>query len=768
MSKRKSIELENRIIAVFKEKDKFEWNKKIYDLKIVGKPRPQSIGGECKTDVYIRGSNDFDIIEFKISVKTKKTNEFQENKINQERAENIFGTNYNEKIIKLAKSLHNKFMKTPLIFAKKPKGNATENSITLGWKPEISTKERNLSIRLDFSEKEIREKIYKGINIEERKKHSIVNGQIIKNSGIAEYIIFSELEDINCIEDVLSNMELIDNMDIKPIYLIFTANNYRSEKEVDPKEPESNSTDGKRPICVWVDWKVLNGKLNRTINYSDLGVYTGYHFKPLLKEQLNKLNVIHPKEISPDQLRDPSVLFPSDWKPCKSSTLIKTTVSDKLESSFNRKEEQLMSKENGLKENKRGRGKFKPAPDYDPDQVRKLLLEKINEERETVIENENDFNINEIKNEPGKMNVLSLFSGAGGLDLGFELAGLESVIGEREALEAFTDRDKYNQIRDKSIFHSVYSNDIFQEALETYKINNGNHIYIHKKDIRKINEFPDANIVLGGFPCPGFSEAGPRLVDDERNFLYLHFIRCLMQVQPEIFVAENVKGMMTLGKGEVFKQIVEDFAAAGYTLYVKLLNSRDYGVPQIRERVLIVGVRNDIDFNYEFPEATHGPEEDLIPYNTLRDAIGDLIEDPGPYFKGSYSTIFMSRNRKKNWEDQSFTIQASGRQAPIHPGGLPMEKVGKDKWIFPDGEEKNRRLSIKEIKRIQTFPDWYDFSLGNSQRLKENSKLDKAYKQIGNAVPVMLARAVAKPIAEWAIEYTKSDQYENNQMSLPL
>lgn len=90
-----------------------------------------------------------------------------------------------------------------------------------------------------------------------------------------------------------------------------------------------------------------------------------------------------------------------------------------------------------------------------------------------------------------------------------------------------------------------------------------------KSDIRKIKEFPKADIVLGGFPCPGFSEAGPRLGDDKRNFLYLHFIRCLIQSTPKkIFVAENVKGMMTLGKGEVFKQIVQDFAVAGYTIII--------------------------------------------------------------------------------------------------------------------------------------------------------------------------------------------------------
>lgn len=417
---------------------------------------------------------------------------------------------------------------------------------------------------------------------------------------------------------------------------------------------------------------------------------------------------------------------------------------------------------------KRGRGKFKPAPDYDVEEVRKVLLQKINEEKTNIIENNNDFDISDLEYDPSKLNILSLFSGAGGLDLGFELAGLSAVLGEEQSLNVFKDKEEYNKYREKSIFHTVYSNDIFNEALETYRNNATNNVYIHNKDIRKIKTFPNADVVLGGFPCPGFSEAGPRLVDDERNFLYLHFIRCLMQVQPEVFVGENVKGMLTLGKGEVFQQIVEDFAAAGYTLYVDLLNAKDYGVPQTRERVFIVGVRNDLDFEYKFPDPSHGDSEELAPYVSLKEAIGDLESDPGPYFKGSFSSIFMSRNRKKSWNQQSFTIQASGRQAPIHPSGLPMEKEGKNKWFFPDGEENNRRLSVKEIKRIQTFPDWYDFSLGNSEKLKYNSKLDKAYKQIGNAVPVMLAKAVAQPIANWAINYRSESDENPNQLRFTL
>lgn len=401
-----------------------------------------------------------------------------------------------------------------------------------------------------------------------------------------------------------------------------------------------------------------------------------------------------------------------------------------------------------LKINERGRGKFKPAPDYDINEVKKILEEKIIEE--TQDQNLlSDYNTDELVYKKNKENVIGLFCGAGGLDLGVELAGLDVIYGKEKVDEIFNNKLEFNEIRVTSVFHHLYSNDNFKEAIETYKNNFPTNVYTHLQDIRKVKGFPHAEVVLGGPPCPGFSEAGPRLIDDPRNFLYLHYIRCLMQVQPKFFIMENVKGMLTLGKGEVFKQIKEDYEAAGYRVYSKLVNARDFGVPQIRERVFLVGVRNDIDFEYEFPKATHGEEDGLKPFVTLYDAIGDLESNPGDYFTGSYSSIFMSRNRKKKWNEQSFTIQASGRQAPLHPAGLPMEKVETNKWIFPDGEERNRRLSVKEIARIQTFPDWYSFSAGNNQKMSINGQLDKIYRQIGNAVPVQLARAIATPIAEW-------------------
>jgi len=413
------------------------------------------------------------------------------------------------------------------------------------------------------------------------------------------------------------------------------------------------------------------------------------------------------------------------------------------------------------KQANRSRGKFKPETrNLSNDEVKEILLQKISEEELSVPEDEKDISLLlNIDSRENKFNVVSLFSGAGGLDLGLELAGLSSVIGDKKALEYFNSgKETFNKYRSESIFHTIYTNDMFKEANMTYKLNFPKHVTQHEKDIRKVSHFPECQIMIGGFPCPGFSEAGPRLIDDPRNFLYIHFIRALIQTQPEFFVAENVKGMMTLGRGEVLNQIVADFAAAGYTVTPHLVNARDYGVPQLRERVFLIGVHKEkieqkYGFHYQLPEVTHSNPneidllEEKLPFVTLEQAIGDLKNNPGPYFQGEYSTIYMSRNRKKSWSEQSFTIQASGRQAPQHPGGEPMTKIEKNKWIF--NGDINRRLSIKEIARIQTFPDWFEFSDGGNMKLKENGRIDKIYKQIGNAVPVLLAKAITQPISDF-------------------
>lgn len=396
---------------------------------------------------------------------------------------------------------------------------------------------------------------------------------------------------------------------------------------------------------------------------------------------------------------------------------------------------------------------------YEKSDVQQILQTKIAEENIKVIENTTNENtrvdkclMEKINYRIDRINIISLFSGAGGLDLGVELSSLVSNLGEDEAYNIFKNRDSYELYRQNLNTNFIYSNDLFKEANITYTHHFPSSVVKDSRDIRKVINFPKSDLILGGFPCPGFSSAGPRLLDDPRNFLYIHYIRALTQSKPAFFIAENVKGLLTMANGQVLEQIKEDFSSVGYTVTTHLVNARDYGVPQLRERVFIIGVRDDISnrfkFRYELPDKTHGP--DKKDYITLKDTISDLPLKSNDVFESDYSSMYMSRNRKKTWDEQSFTIQASGRQAPQHPYGEPMEKIDKDKWIFKG--EFNRRMSVRECARVQSFPDWYDFSIGVNKDTSKNNQLNQQYKQIGNAVPVFLAEKISRPIIKFLSE----------------
>lgn len=395
---------------------------------------------------------------------------------------------------------------------------------------------------------------------------------------------------------------------------------------------------------------------------------------------------------------------------------------------------------------------FVSADTFDTNYIKEVLTKKIKQEQAKIEPDECDRKLNNhVSLAPNKANVDSLFSGAGGLDLGLEIAGLDAIYGEQYTNKALSDKATYDKARLNSIFHLAYSNDNFKEANKTYHNMFSSDIIQSNKDIRKVSEFPPCQVMIGGFPCPGFSVAGPRLIDDPRNFLYVHYIRALMQTQPIFFIGENVKGLLTLAKGQVFEQLKEDFASAGYDVYATLVNAKNYGVPESRERVILVGIRTDIakkcNWQYHLPQ----PNNDGIhtPFVTLKDTIGDLPEKTTDVYDGSFSSMYMSRNRKKAWDDVSFTIQASARQCPLAPYGKPMVKLDKDKWAFQG--KTNRRLSVREIARIQTFPDWFEFNDGENGN--KNTRLAKQYKQIGNAVPVLLARRVLRPVADFFVQH---------------
>ena len=313
------------------------------------------------------------------------------------------------------------------------------------------------------------------------------------------------------------------------------------------------------------------------------------------------------------------------------------------------------------------------------------------------------------------MKVVSLFTGCGGTDLGFKLAGHEII----------------------------YANDIDSVACKTYAKNFPETV-ITNQDIRTIKQFPEADILVGCYPCQGFSIAGNRNPKDERNMLYLHFARALRQTKPKFFVAENVKGMLTLANSKLFKNMLKWFRHCGYKVQYKLINGKYLGLPQERERVFIVGVRKDLDFDYKFPE----DEFDDNYYNDLRVAFSNLKESNGSRIShAKFSYIYMSRDRRRKWDEASFTIQAGGQHAPLHPSSSSMVKVGVDKFRF---KKKHRRLSYRECARIQSFPDSFEFE----------GKLLSKYRQIGNAVPPLIAYKIALSLTN-ASPIKKELKYED-------
>ena len=240
-------------------------------------------------------------------------------------------------------------------------------------------------------------------------------------------------------------------------------------------------------------------------------------------------------------------------------------------------------------------------------------------------------------------------------------------------------------------------------------------------------------------------------IEDDRGKLFFEYIRILKDKQPKFFLAENVSGMLANRHSEAVKNIISMFEECGYNVSLNLVNAKDYGVAQERKRVFYIGFRKDLHINFQFPEGSTKEDNKKI---TLKDIIWDLQYSAVPaekknhrnpnainnneYFTRSYSTIFMSRNRVKSWDEQAYTVQASGRQCQLHPQAPKMVKVGKNDCRFVKGKEKlYRRMTVREVARIQGFPDNFKFIY---------DKVDTGYKMIGNAVPVNLAFEIAVAI----------------------
>jgi DNA (cytosine-5)-methyltransferase 1 len=323
-----------------------------------------------------------------------------------------------------------------------------------------------------------------------------------------------------------------------------------------------------------------------------------------------------------------------------------------------------------------------------------------------------------------KIKIISLFAGCGGLDLGFKKGG----------------------------FDTIWANEYDKVIWETFE-KNFPEIPLDRRSILDVpvSDIPECDGIIGGPPCQSWSEAGAgKGATDKRGKLFWEYIRILEDKQPKFFLAENVSGILSKRHEASFKQIIYDFESTGYDVYYKLLNANDYGVAEDRDRVIIIGFRKDLKIKFSYPEP-------LNKKPVLKDIIYDLKDNALPaleknyandesklaisnheYMIGGFSPIYMSRNRVRSWDKPSFTIQAGGRQAPIHPNAPKMSYVKLNKFEFdPENIEQYRRLSVRECLRVQDFPDDYKLYYTN---------VTNGYKMVGNAVPVGLAYHVALAI----------------------
>ena len=324
------------------------------------------------------------------------------------------------------------------------------------------------------------------------------------------------------------------------------------------------------------------------------------------------------------------------------------------------------------------------------------------------------------------MNLISLFSGAGGLDLGFQIAG----------------------------FRIMIANEIDAKICPTFRANFPD-VHLIEGDIRKLSpsDFPDdIDGIIGGPPCQSWSEGGKQLgLDDERGKMFLTYIDFIQAKQPKFFVIENVKGILGDKHFQTFMKMLDQLKNAGYVVHYQLMNAMDYHVPQERYRVFVVGIRRDIDVNYQFPQ----PDNSC--FIALRQAIGDITEEPRKYtservdtrydkwlnhdvYMGPFDDRFMARNRVRGWNEVSYTMQAKARNCPLHPQAPKMVYISRDKQIFRPGyEHLYRRFSVRECARIQTFPDGFRFIYHD---------VCDGYKMVGNAVPPRLGRVIALSVKE--------------------
>jgi DNA (cytosine-5)-methyltransferase 1 len=315
-----------------------------------------------------------------------------------------------------------------------------------------------------------------------------------------------------------------------------------------------------------------------------------------------------------------------------------------------------------------------------------------------------------------KLKAASLFCGCGGTDLG--LAGNFDYLGEHYA---------------KNNIEIVYANDIEASACAIFEKNFG--LKPDNRDIRKVGaeELPDFDILTGGFPCQSFSivaQNPKRLgVKDERGMLFFEMCRILREKQPLCFIAENVKGILSANNKEAFPLIIGEFEKCGYTVTYSLLNSVHYKVPQKRERVIIVGFRNDLNVKFDFPDIVCTSEDE---YAVLESVVENDVD--AKYIFSEKAVAGMIRSRKNMNKGRAQSLNAPCNTVGAHLAKVSLNST--DPVLIQNG--RYRRFTPREAARIQSFPDTFELIGSDGAQ----------YRALGNAIPPVMLWHVARNITE--------------------
>lgn len=323
------------------------------------------------------------------------------------------------------------------------------------------------------------------------------------------------------------------------------------------------------------------------------------------------------------------------------------------------------------------------------------------------------------------LKVASLFCGCGGTDVG--------VLGGFDFL---------GKTYGKNPYEIVYANDIEKSACDIFAENFS--IIPDMRDIRtvKSDELPEIDILTGGFPCQSFSivaQNPKRLgVKDDRGTLFFEMCRILKDKQPKAFIAENVKGLLSANHGEAFPLIIDEFKNSGYNVTYKLINAVHFGVPQKRERVIIVGIRKDLNFEFKFPEETRKTEEEYV-------TLGNIIEhevDEKYFF--SEKAVQGMKNAKKDMNKG----RTQDLTKPCNTVGSHLAKVSlnsTDPVLLV--HDRYRRFTPREVARIQSFPE--TFKLIGTEAAQ--------YRALGNAIAPVMFWYIAKALNEQLNLHTKAE-----------